>query len=44
MTRFEKAERKGLSRGPGRVQAICVVSDLGDGCNFRERDADVVRG
>jgi hypothetical protein len=31
MTRFEKAERKGPSRGPGRVQAICVVSDLKTG-------------
>ena len=31
MTRFEKAEQKGPSRGPGRVQAICVVSDLGAG-------------
>jgi hypothetical protein len=30
MTRFEKAERKGPSRGPGRVQAICV-SDLKTG-------------
>jgi hypothetical protein len=27
MTSFEKAEGKGPSRGPGRVQAICV-SDL----------------
>ena len=31
MTRFEKAEGKGPSRGPGRVQAICVVSDLKTG-------------
>jgi hypothetical protein len=33
MTRFEKAEGKRPSRGPGRVQAICVVSDLKAGAN-----------
>ena len=31
MTRFEKTERKGPSRRPGQVQAICIVSDLKTG-------------